>query len=415
MLQCGEHKRKTYPRGRTVRLTIYAYIAVSVYLRRKERHMADWVDLKKAFQNITGDKKYILWGAGAEGIAFEKKYGDRINIKYFADSDTAKQGSRINGREVKSPHALAEKKGDTVVIISTAGYFKVIEERLISYGYEHYTDYVYNSEFIPIFEKNQNDKIALWHVNQHITDFCTLRCKDCSVFIPYIENPEKTSLEKVKRDADLLFEKVDFVQEYHIIGGEPMLHAELAEIVAYIGGKYREKIECFAIATNGTILAKEALLKVCTEHNVTFVVSDYENSHSFNKESKAKLLHRQLTERGIACAYADKIRWYDFGNPKETNFKLNESELKNRFSECRSLNRILHDGKLYYCHHQFGGLLANLTPSEKGECIDLETAEKQEILEFGLGHTHKAYLEFCNRCRGYDGINTDFIPSAEQL
>ncbi|MGN0710616.1 MAG: radical SAM protein [Anaerovoracaceae bacterium] len=360
-------------------------------------------------------KKYILWGAGKAGQIFFDRYSERLNIIAFIDSDNKKIDSEYRGIPILNPDSLIENP-DAIVIICVLGYYAEIEEHLKKLNYIKYENYLYTNEFTTLYEMYAEDKLVCWHVNVPITDKCTLRCKDCSVFIPYIENPQHRDILEIQQDIDSLFHIVDEVPELHLLGGEPVLHKELPELIVYIGERYRDKIGELAIATNGTLLASKELLYYANKYDVSFIISDYTSSAHFDGRQRSKELCLQLEENGIEYTYAVKDKWYDFGCPSEVDLKVSEKKLKERFSGCRSINRILINNRLYYCHHQVGAVWAELTEDNCDGYIDLnDIDDKKVLMEYSLGFTEKGYLDFCRHCYGYDGINDRIIPSAEQL
>lgn len=363
------------------------------------------------------NKRYIIWGAGEAGKAFYDKYSKTLNFVAFIDNDKYKQGKKYKGIEI-IPRNKISKYDNVVVVICVMGYYSEIEIYLKDLGYKECVEFFYDNQFVAIFEMYKNSNLVMWHVNVPITDCCTLRCKNCSALIPYIKKPRHLELQNIIKDIDQLFSMTDTIHEFHLLGGEPMLYPYLSELIEYIGQKYKDRIYEFAIATNGTILADKKLLEICKKYNTIFIISDYMSSSFFYKKQKSLELCKQLDEVKIKYRYSIKDEWYDFGCPSTTKLSYNEDECISRFSKCRSLNRILRDGRLYYCHHQVGAVWSKYIQDTKEAYIELETFSKigkKLLLEYSLGYTEKGYLYFCNSCNGYDGINDKIIPSAEQL
>ncbi len=379
-----------------------------------------WIKPGHEFDEIGAElcrkgQKFIIWGAGKAGQELFDDYRNEINVITFVDGDEGKIGTEYRGLPIDGTGRL-KNKGDAIIIIAAAGYHEDMEQRLKELTYEKYKDYLYLNEFVTLFEMYKYSRLVLWHVNLHITDRCSLRCRDCSVFIPYIKEPADRDLKGVMRDIDLLFGVVDKVPEFHLLGGEPMLYPQLSELLEYIGERYRNKIGELAIATNGTLKASDKLLTLASTHKVKFIISDYRSSAYFDGRQRSKELCDQLEAAGIDYIYAIKDKWYDFGNPENVKHELDEEKKIERFSACRSINRILKDGRLYYCHHQVGAVWAGITGDKPEGYIDLEKhLDRKQLMEYGLGYTEKGYLDFCSRCHGYEGLNERIIPSAKQL
>lgn len=99
------------------------------------------------------------------------------------------------------------------------------------------------------FYSNKPYKVFL-----EIISNCNLRCKHC-----YIDNfsYELINLEKCKKIIDQLYEMG--VVELILTGGEVSLHPNLVDIISYASDKF-----LITILTNGTLLNKELIKKICS-------------------------------------------------------------------------------------------------------------------------------------------------------
>lgn len=73
---------------------------------------------------------------------------------------------------------------------------------------------------------------------------------------------------------------MDYIQEFVLIGGEPLLYKYLTDAVEYIGSKYRNQMSVFSITSNGTITPSKDLLEKCKEYGVLFRISNYSGTIS---------------------------------------------------------------------------------------------------------------------------------------
>lgn len=97
-----------------------------------------------------------------------------------------------------------------------------------------------------------------------LTERCSLKCKKCAHACYNVGNQtQDLDLSEVYKSADMFFSKVDYINEFVLIGGEPLLYKGLSKAIVYIGNKYRSQIGIFSITTNGTIAPDEETLKVC--------------------------------------------------------------------------------------------------------------------------------------------------------
>ena len=290
-----------------------------------------------------------------------------------------------------------------------------IEKSLIKLGKEENKSFFYSNVFLSIYKMYSEEKLYMHHLNVHITDRCTLKCQDCSVFMGCRNNPQDIGLNEIKLNIDLYFRWVDFVQELHLIGGEPLMNHDLIEIVEYIGSRYRNNICEFAIATNGTILPSQELIKVCRKYNVFFTISDYSQSSVFYKRNKVNQICKLLNNNYVFYRLSDKSIWLDFGNPKRC-LHLNENILREKFTTCFFRNRVMYKNKLYYCHRQVAAIWSNLTNDDEEAFFNMEhNVNKRTLMQFDLGYNQKGYLDFCNYCNGYERVNKNFIKAAKQI
>lgn len=80
-----------------------------------------------------------------------------------------------------------------------------------------------------------------------ITDFCDLKCPNCSQAIPIMKNKKEMRIDQIKDYAYLTDGKFDIVK---ISGGEPTLHSEFDEIL-YSMPMMFPRAKGFEMATNG--------------------------------------------------------------------------------------------------------------------------------------------------------------------
>jgi uncharacterized protein len=104
------------------------------------------------------------------------------------------------------------------------------------------------------------------YVTAKVTHGCNLKCKYCKVD-SLSKTSKKMSLKTAKKAARLLIENSSFPSVwFNMHGGEPLLMQDdwIEEVVSYaldLAGKNSKKIK-FPIATNGTLLPEERLLKL---------------------------------------------------------------------------------------------------------------------------------------------------------
>ena len=178
-----------------------------IYRYEFPERFSDWE--KPDFSRYKGN--LILWGAGKiGGMAAHclKKRG--VEFAAFCDIAKDKWGTVFCGHPVISPEDLKRDYPDAAVIISCV-FHTNISSRLSADGFSSIFDCT--SLFMEIdfdgYDFWMTPEYAIRNVEQYlatvkerttnrntidqiflsITTKCTLRCKDCSVFIPYVPSP----------------------------------------------------------------------------------------------------------------------------------------------------------------------------------------------------------------------------------
>lgn len=378
------------------------------------------------YQNTTKilcDSKnhFYIWGAGVAGkYLFRQLNEEPLSICGFIDSSPEKQKKTFCGLSVFAPDMI-EWQTNTKVILASLDYSVGMEQYLQSIGKKENIDYFFSNIFLSLYKMNQSRQLYLHHVNVNITDQCTLRCRDCSLLIPYYKERKQYPLAEVLDGLNKLFEVVDYIQEVHLIGGEPLLYPELSELISEIGGKYRHKIGEFAIATNGTVLPSEEICQAAKKHNVFFTISDYSRSPAFSAPVKIPALLQHLELNSVDYRLGNKSVWFDFNAvSQDSSFSISESSemYREKFEKCFFRNRGLYLDKLYYCQHQYGVMRAEINADDPEAYLDLSAqsaTDKIKLLQFELGFLPRGYLLQCRQCNGFERLNHTFIDAAAQL
>lgn len=382
--------------------------------------------------NYLGDKlvqgrpsKIYLFGYGEIAKLYVKTLYENNYFTGIIDNDTEKQGKIVYEKQIISLNDFfkTEKENNAIIVI-TASIInrRVIGEQLKDSGFVHGKDYFYYDEFFnrifPILMMYQRDKSFVPLAQISLTERCTLKCKKCAHACYAVSNDaEDLSLSEVYKSADSFFSKVDYIQEFVLIGGEPLLYKELPEAIEYIGSTYRNQMNIFCITTNGTILPKEDVLELCKKYHVLFRISNYTKELPKLQKHYERLCST-LDSHGIDYVLGkQETEWMDYGF-EDINRDCSEEELIKIFSSCNTPCREIRGNKYYYC------VMARTVSENLGfdvgqdDYLDLDKLTgknyKKELLEFNLGYSEKGYLDMCRHCRGNDAKNY-LIPVAEQL
>ncbi|WP_026491285.1 radical SAM protein [Butyrivibrio sp. XPD2002] len=249
--------------------------------------------------------------------------------------------------------------------------------------------------------------LYLYHVELPVTQRCNLRCKNCVFMMPYFEKPRDFQTEDLLKYEKKLFDTIDAIQIFRILGGEPFLYKNLKPII--IEALNSDKVKTVEIVTNGTILPSEDLLKTLKNPKLKIQISDY--GKLSRKRDEIKTL---CDDNGINCVIrgSDEKNWFD---PGDLHFRgRNKKELKRQFANCGEICRNLHDGRLYFCPRAAFGTKLGI-PDLESEYVDFASDKSREQLRKEIYELNqKRYLLACNYCNeGTDDYVP--IPVAEQL
>ncbi len=174
-----------------------------------------------------------------------------------------------------------------------------------------------------------------------ITTRCSLKCNNCSNLMQYYKNPEHTDGNEIVKALDIIHENVDHISEYRVIGGEPLMNKDWANIVNSLSIK-NPNPKIF-IYTNGTIAPKEEQIESFQGKNINFIITDY-GKLSKNVEKMVSILKKF----NIGFTRDPAEYWIDCSNIK--HHKRSTADLVEVFKQCcvKYIYTLL-NGRLYRC------------------------------------------------------------------
>jgi hypothetical protein len=373
---------------------------------------------QKITEYLSTGKKIALFGCGKIGTEFYEVLKKYDIFDAFVDNDENKQKNGYNDEVVWSLSEYLSKHPQVYIVI-TVGKEKLveIEEELKRYGLTQERDFIFIDDFLsdifPYVSYHLYHKLFVGLAQICVTERCTLKCKKCAHACNLVPHDKEDMLiDEVKKSADCFFSNVDIINEFVLIGGEPLLYKNLDEAIEYIGSRYRDKMIRFCITTNGTVMPGDGLLQLLKKYNMTLRVSDYSSSIP-NLRKTYEALYKKLEGYSIIIQDSAIGFWFDYGFGQVNN-GWDESILRKVFSTCKTPCREIRGEKYYYC------VMARSVSENMGLNIGLDeyydlsgNVNKEELLAFEMGYIKKGYLSMCRICRGADSWNHQ-IPIAEQ-
>lgn len=240
----------------------------------------------------------------------------------------------------------------------------------------------------------------------NILDHCNLRCKGCDHFA-CIADPYFVPIDTIRRDVERMSEVLhgDNVIKIAVMGGEPLLHPDLLEILEIIRINFPYAI--IRLTTNGLLLLQQtdSFWKVCREQGITIVNTKYPINLDFDKMKE------------VACR--EKVRFQYFEDTGDETVKKSFKKVINlkgdcnpvkSFAECHISNygNFLMEGKFYGCpfscqssrifNQKFD---QNLRITENDYLDIYKVINMQELFDFAA--RPKAYCRYCSGLiRGFE-------------
>ena len=175
----------------------------------------------------------------------------------------------------------------------------------------------------------------------HVVEHCNLHCKGCGHFSPLAEE-EYLDIEEYRKDCRRLSELFGGeAEKIDLIGGEPLLHPELPEIMRITREAF--PVGKISILTNGVLFPsmEEEFWSSCRENRIHIVPTKYPIRVDYEKWQE------YAQERGITYRL-------DGTSSKMSRLQLNlkgDSPVERTFYHCSQPNECiaLRHGKLYTC------------------------------------------------------------------
>lgn len=186
------------------------------------------------------------------------------------------------------------------------------------------------------------EKPVLRHLDIHVTDHCNLGCKSCEHYSPLCE-PSFADLDATTRELARLAELFRSIEQIYLLGGEPLLHPDVAGFVRAARAAFPDTRLC--LMTNGLLVTRmdESVWTALAECDAVLLCDDY----------PIKLPKAQIEE--AASAHSVSLEWM---KPAEEFFKApidpdGGCDPERSFTACQWLSNcaIIRDGRLYPCAH----------------------------------------------------------------
>lgn len=249
--------------------------------------------------------------------------------------------------------------------------------------------------------------IFINYIELPITTSCSLRCKECANLIQYYDKGKFLEHKKLINDIYKLCQAVKGIELLRILGGEPLLHPYLKEIL--IGILKNDKIKNVQIVTNGTMLFREDVLAVLKDKRVSVDISNY-GEVSRNYEN----LIRQLRNNRIKFSSIKNLEWTPQGNFSYRN--RTQKELEKILKICKSDCISIFEGNVHLCPRSSNGNDLKIFKADKADYVNLrEHTSKRKLKENLFDLLNRKSIVACNYCDSYMRDKLKTCVAGEQI
>lgn len=382
--------------------------------------MDDFYKLSEDWGELLSDGSIVPYGIGRIGRRVIPALLKEFKIPFLIDRK--KNSDKVLGLNVidlaEAAPIIKQKKLKIVVTTVRYSYDEILKE-LIAFGFKEHQDFCMFERFAEEWNLRWRNKCVLSKIDTVITSRCTLRCRDCNLFIGYAKHQGDMELNDLKRNFDIFFDSVDYVYEYTLLGGEPFIHTELEQILGYLLENYGDRIGKVNLISNGTILPCENVLELMGKHEISVHISDYTQSVNYGK--KLTEVIRAFSEKGIEYYVIPNNTWKDVKYPGKEYTAENPRE---HMLLCGHSTHSVGNGRLYWCDPAFAAECFMGFKAREDDSLDLlENKAKNSkyeaslnILKYMLGDVNeRGYMSICEKCAGVGRDNNEIVVAGLQM
>lgn len=379
------------------------------------------MNTKKLFDILSDDWKdiceIVLYGFGKLGWANIEAIRKNFTVTAIIDNDPKYKGQNYEGIPILNLSKYMQLSLNRKIVVTTSGSrYKDIVQTLLDEGFKENVDFCNYTVLCKDYFWHVKKKVFIGRLTFNLTTFCTLNCKNCTMLTPYNRYKTTFDFDNIINDIDLGFQFVDYVSNFIIAGGEPLLYKNLKSLIEYIGEKYGEFIGKIQIITNGTIEIAQDLLDIIKKYSVEVRISDYTNNVPYAQ--KLDKLCALLEENDIEYVRFVQDTWLDMGFPnQDVRMGDTPTEIRNHMMNCAPNCQNINNGKLYYCAQGWAADQTKLFQLNEQDSLNLSSLKndisgKERFKNFYFGDLEDGYFSFCRVCRGWDTDIT--VPGGAQ-
>lgn len=224
------------------------------------------------------------------------------------------------------------------------------------------------------------ERIKYDEIKYDIIEHCNLNCRNCSHFSQFKEYGER-SVEHIEKDIQLLVEHMD-INEFHIFGGEPLLHSNIVGVIFTLRKVLGPKVE-IRLLTNGLKILSmpESFFAAVKMANIVIELTEYVLKVDYAK------IEETIRSRDIPLIVRVTDEFYNFMDPTG---KQDAAESFRQCSVCK--HTYYEDGNIFLCAYVKSVPFANKHFGYNIEYNYVPITASAEVIKDYLSHP-------CSTCR----------------
>lgn len=358
----------------------------------------------------------IPFGYGRVGRRALPKLREMFRIPFVIDNGGCRQDAE-GIRIYDLTKGIAQRKEEKIVVLTVGTAYESIKRELERCHLKEYKDFCILERFLGEWHLKYRNELFLSKIDTVLTSRCTLSCGHCAMFVPHCKDKKDCEPERLFRNFDALFGGVDYVLEYTLMGGEPLIYSGLEKVITYLSDHYGKRIGQIVLISNGNADPSDELLVVLKKKGVMISISDYTKQSNYKKTLDR--LTARLDKMGIPYSFNAEMEWKDHGYPLNP-YNYSDEEMPKHMVACGHSTHSMNDGKLYYCDAMYGAEVNTGYATEPDDILDFNEARvdmresewKRRILEYCMGNVgEKGFPSFCSRCGGIGEDNRNVVPA----
>lgn len=336
--------------------------------------------------------------------------------------DNGKHTENVYGLDILNLNHAVEylREKHLKVVVTTVFYsYEKIKQEMEALGFKEDRDFCILERFAEEWNLRWKNRCVLSKIDTVITSRCTLKCKNCNMFIGHAPVQYDIDFIRLKTNFDVFFDSVDYVYEYTLLGGEPFIHKNIAEIISYLGNTYGEKIGQINVISNGTVVPSDDVIDLMKKFHITVHISDY--TCSVDYKGNLEKLRKKLLLNDIEFYVIPNNTWKDVIYPKEGYHTDNP---RHHMLLCGHSTHSVADGRLYWCDPAFAAECFMGFASKEDDSLDLAVNKRNHskyeatlnIIKYLLGDVNeRGYMSICEKCAGVGSDNDLTVLAGEQM